>query len=766
MFYAYPDRPTEIGMTIEPAIQKINQTPNKITPWRALDICGQFIADKIQESISNEDIIIADITRLNFNVTYEIGFGIGLGKSILLTKNKSIRDGDITIREVGIFDTLGFFEYENSNDLYKFILEHKAKPIFEGVTRINTKAPVYLLDSKYKTEVSGRIIARIKKSKLTFRTFDPNESPRLSAYDAIKEVSESLGVVIPLQTSSMHDSLVHNIRAAFIAGLANGMNKATCIIQFGNDPIPIDYRDLAISYTNLDEINFVIADFANKVIEAFQEEPLGGNFTEGNTIKALDMGSSAAENEMRTLQSYYLKTDAYYRASRGEAQLVVGRKGSGKSAIFLQIRDNERSSGDNLVVDLKPEGYKLLKFKEQLLDYLEDGTFQHTIMAFWEYILLLELCQKILEKDKTLHLRRPELFYNYNKLEQLYRSEEYKTDGDFSERMSHLMNKIVEAYSKKFGKTLKERLSTPELTDLLYKNDIKELRENLINYLKQKKRIWLLFDNIDKGWPSTGLKREDLVIIRTLIDAARQLQRAFNKEKIDLFPVVFLRNDVYELLVAQTSDRQKESKVLLDWVDSDLLRQIIKLRIKASLDSSSDEFDQLWRSIIVSHYKGEESSQFLIERSLMRPRFLINLINQCKSFAVNLNHKKIEEEDIEKGLSSYSMDLLTDISYEIRDIFPAAENVLFNFIASRHQLTKDELMQSITNTVTEIEIAEKIVDLLLWYGFLGIRINQDIKYIYDVNYNMQILNGLIQKRNMEVIFEINPGFWPALFIND
>jgi hypothetical protein len=64
--------------------------------------------------------------------------------------------------------------------------------------------------------------------------------------------------------------------------------------------------------------------------------------------------------------------------------------------------------------------------------------------------------------------------------------------------------------------------------------------------------------------------------------------------------------------------------------------------------------------------KGEESSQFLIDRCLMRPRFLINLFGYCRGYAVNLGHQKIEPEDIDKGLKAHSDDLVRDIGQEIR----------------------------------------------------------------------------------------------------
>jgi hypothetical protein len=283
-----------------------------------------------------------DITTLNFNVTYEIGYAIGKGKRILLTKNKSISFDGVRIEDVGIFDTIGYQEYQNSSELQEFINNaEKLKPL-ETVGRLNRKAPVYLLDTPFKTDWSGRIVSRIKKAGYIFRNFDPNEQPRLSAYDAISQVSESYGVVVPLLSSTSAGYEIHNLRAAFIAGLADGMSKALCIIQNGDDPVPLDYRDfVSVSY-HPEDVNEIIAEFASNVAKAFQDSDDDKRIPERSFLKSLNLGATSAENEMRDLYSYYLETDQYLKALRGEAHLVVGRKGSGKSAIFLQIRDRER----------------------------------------------------------------------------------------------------------------------------------------------------------------------------------------------------------------------------------------------------------------------------------------------------------------------------------------------------------------------------------------------------------------------------------------
>jgi len=228
---------------------------------------------------------------------------------------------------------------------------------------------------------------------------------------------------------------------------------------------------------------------------------------------------------------------------------------------------------------------------------------------------------------------------------------------------------------------------------------------------------------------------------------------------------LFLRNDVYELLVKETSDRGKEAGVLLDWTDPDLLRELVRLRIVSNDINGDDSFESLWPKICISHYAGEESSQYLIERSLMRPRFLLNLISQCKSFAINLNHDRVLEEDLEKGLSAYSTDLLTDIGYEINDVENNVDDILYAFIGSRSVIKKGEIFSVLNEFGVNEKYFEKIFELLLWYGFIGLIIDGEPKYIYNFNYSMRLAAGMIKKKG-DIEYLINPAFWPALMIDD
>lgn len=767
-FFAYPGTPRAIGDSIETAITglKSHKPKQAFKSWRGLDIGGNEISAEVLDSIAIADVLVADITHLNCNVLFEIGFAIAKQKRAYLVRNSAV-EADSLHASLGITDTLGYVEYANSRELISVVngvVDFHPLPL--APTK-NAKAPLYLNLGKKKTEYESKIVSAVKKLRLYFRAFDPNETPRLSAIDAIRDISSSSGALIHFLPPEMADQRTHNLRASFLAGLAYGLELPCLFIQSGADQTPIDYRDLVDVCLHPSQYGELVAQFGPRVVEAMQT--IGGVSSKVHLtpLESLNLGASSAENELAYLGDYYLETDAFLRAKRKEVRLVTGRKGSGKTAIFFRLRDEMRSIRGNIVLDLKPDGYQLLKFKDAVLRAMAGGTVEHTLTAFWEYLLLLEICYKILENDQEYHKRDDRLYEPYQRLRALYIGDEYVREGDFAERLSGMLSHITEDFNVKFEGAADVALSAQQLTALLYRHDVSKLRSEVHGYLKYKGELWLLFDNIDKGWPTHGLKADDLVIIRSLMEATRKIERDLLRQKITAHSVVFLRNDVYELLVRETSDRGKETRANVDWTDGDMLREIIRRRIIFSGEIESEPaFEELWRKVVAPYVFSEESSQYLLDRCLMRPRCLIDLINHCKGYAVNLSHVKVQEDDIEKGLRAYSTTLLSEIGLEIEDVFPVYKDVLYAFISCEKLLTAQDVEDILLQySVVQADVP-KVIDLLLWFGFLGVMLDaHQVRYIYDVQYDAKILKAMARKRTDDgVTYQVNPAFWSGLLI--
>jgi hypothetical protein len=541
------------------------------------------------------------------------------------------------------------------------------------------------------------------------------------------------------------------------------MERSLLLLQHGEDPVPLDYRDLVSSFRFPNHIDEYVADFAASIGERFQATSPPLNTEPRTLLELLNLGASAAENELNDLAHYYLETDEFRRASRGEVRIVTGRKGAGKTALFAQLRDRKRRDRSKLVLDLKPEGFQLLKFRERVLDYLDEGSREHTITAFWEYLLLLEMCHKLLEKDKDAHMRDSRLFEPYRQMAEAYYSDDDVAEGDFSERMLALTQRIADDFDASRQGEQRVQLASGAVTELLHRHDVAHLRDQVATYLEIKNGVWLLFDNLDKGWPAQGITAADVLTLRSLIDAMSKIERAMGKRDIECHGVVFIRNDVFELLLDNTPDRGKVASIALDWTDADLLREVLRKRFiyGAEVDEGMS-FEDIWRRIAVPYVQGEESSQYLIERSLMRPRALIELVGYCRSHAVNLRHSRIELSDIEQGEDAYSSAQLENLNFELRDVYPSAGDLLYEFIGANETRSG-----TTTRATVEARVGEnwrELMELLLWYGFLGVvRDDNETSYIYSVKYDMKRLKALAFKRELgDTMFRINPAFWRAL----
>ena len=765
-FFAYPVHPDEIASTLRLAIARHNTLNNTISlePWEINDISGIPITNPIFEKISSAEYVAADITYLNENVAFEVGLAIGLNKRCLLFRSNSFEGDKDLAALVGVFDTLGYEEYCNSDHLSTLLLDRTAFDVIPITCQINHKAPVYIVEPSRRTDAFGILVSRVKKARWMYRSFNPGEDVRLAAMDAVRHVSQAAGVIAPLLAPDVIGQREHNIRAMFVAGLSTALEIPTLIVHTSEYIPPTDVRDLTKKFRHPDDIRDIVQEFSLSITEYTQRDDALLVNT-GNILSNLRVGDPTAENEMTTLSEYYLVTDDFQRALRGEVNLVVGRKGSGKTALFVQLRNAKRTNRQNVVIDLKPEGYQLIKLKERVLDHLAEGARQHLITAFWEYLLLLEITYKVLEKDQRVHLRDHRLTEQYTKLRELYGASDLTGEGDFSERLVKLSDHLSENYGAIFSKETNSRITIEQVTEILYKHDIKALFDLLGKYLSLKEEVWLLFDNIDKSWHVEGVTDTDIFVLRCLIDASRKLEREFRKRKIEFRSVVFVRDDVYTLLMEGSADYGKEMRATLDWSDKALLSQVLMRRISNSLDDGSNgNIPAIWNRIAVSHYCGETSIEYMIDRSLMRPRNLLKIFRYSLGYAINLGHERVEIEDIGRGVRTYSQDLITEVDRELTDVFPRARKLIYDFSEENSSFSNEELLTLVQLFGLDEAESQRVISFLLYYGIIGVqRASEDEPlYIYDVNYNIEVLRVRIRKWQDATRYVVNPALWPAL----
>ena len=254
----------------------------------------------------------------------------------------------------------------------------------------------------------------------------------------------------------------------------------------------------------------------------------------------------------------------------------------------------------------------------------------------------------------------------------------------------------------------------------------------------------------------------DVRLVRLLIEALNKMQRDLTRIDINFEFLVFLRNDIYELLIDETPDRGKEAQILIDWSDREQLKRVIFERMQYSLDENYSDFDTAWHTFFVPIINGQPSFDYLVNRCLMRPRFLIDLIENCISIAVNRGHLKVETDDILLACRQHSYYLISDFGYEIRDVSAVTHDIFYAFIGIGELVTEAEVTAALKDIGIPAEDHARVMELLLWYGFLGLALADDKKlFIYDLEYDFKRLKAQI-KDKAAVLYCINPAFIDGL----
>jgi hypothetical protein len=761
--FLFSNAPGSIAGAIEAAASHLNEGQDeRWDTWKHLDIGGRIIFCEICKAIRGADTVFADVTTLNFNLLFELGFCLGLNIPVIPIRDPSYSPDEKAFRTLGVLDTLGYVEFANATGLAHAVQDKVGRPpLGRPPKKTFRDAPLYVLKGPIDTEGVVRLMSTLETSALKFRSHDPDEQPRLSLHAHWKQVQGSYGVFAHLLSDNRPDHLAHNALCALLCGIALAEQKAVLMVQEEGGSQPIDYRDLVQTYDRPDQVPRLLEQPIATVFERMQEDGSGFEPPPIDLLSRIDLGAPAAENEVAGLGDYYVHAAPFNKALQGHSRLVVGRKGAGKTALFYAIRSAASRGHETLILDLKPQGHQFTRLREAVVAELSPGQQEHTIEAFWTFLLAAEVANKILNNPRELKTaeREPRQFERYEALQHAYFEHGLASAEDFSQRLLRQVDRLAKRFSEIDDVTVRT-----DLPELLFGGDLRSLVDAVAEYVAaEQPEVWLLMDNLDKGWPTRGASREDIIILGGLLDAARSLERQLERRGVNFRCLIFIRTDILERLDRFSSDRGKESLVALDGDDVEVFREILRKRICASTELDGD-FASVWSQVAAPTVGTRDSFGYMAERTLMRPRDMLVFVEQALEVATNRGHTKIDADDIRHAEVAYSETALLFLGYEIEDTAPALAESIYSFHSAPRQMKRKEVEDRLGAAGVPEEEVGSGLELLLWFGFLGIkrRIGGDEEFAYQAQFNLRKL--LHQVSSGDAVFVVHPGFRVALAI--
>jgi hypothetical protein len=129
---------------------------------------------------------------------------------------------------------------------------------------------------------------------------------------------------------------------------------------------------------------------------------------------------------------------------------------------------------------------------------------------------------------------------------------------------------------------------------------------------------------------------------------------------------------------------------------------------------------------------------------------------------VNRGAVYVSDDDVELALDEMSLYLISDFGFEVRDVSGIREDLFYLFIGCKDIITKDEILNILDNEISGIDI-DKMIQLLMWYGFLGVAKSDQRKiYIFDRGYDLRRLLADRDAKIEDTMYCVNPAFLRGL----
>ncbi len=332
-------------------------------------------------------------------------------------------------------------------------------------------------------------------------------------------------------------------------------------------------------------------------------------------------------------------------------RIVVGRRGAGKSAVFQHL-------GTSLhALERKHEDHTFRSTISLLEKDLHASSYAEATMVMrvaWRTRLLIEAAENALDWEVTRSspeapaLRKHLVEYSIKK---------HAEGGLFGvlAQLRALVSEHASIHAIDAPEQLVARVDEKRLTHLV--NDLlSSIRRDVI----------FAFDGLDEGWIGTPVATG---VIGGLVRACADLSARTQHVRT----IVFLRDSMLRSVAHADQDHARDiegSSIRLDWSWEALFKMLGgRLRVLLRLPHERSNA-VLWGRIVDGDLKGQDGFKLCLRRTLLRPRDLIQLINDAARNAAKHERDRILMEDIVASDTKWSNVRLDDLIKEYSDVFP------------------------------------------------------------------------------------------------
>ncbi len=709
-FFAYPGNPGMRSFSLE-LTNELRERGFDGVRWEDV-VSNDLLFSKVCDGIHANDLLLADITEPNANVLLEVGYALAVGRQPILLQNRNRHEWSRDLLQ-----TLESCYYETREDIHSYIAEYQANrdipdspnrrlPFLEDMGFYEDqeqRGTAYHLKPKILTDWISRAERVVRRSAFRLTAMDPSDSIYDEFIPQARQIQRASLILASFVSQNTIEWEQHNAHVALLTGFAIGLGKQVLVLH--EQPLApiLDLGSVSRTFDSEARVQEVVSSWIDSQTRLFVQETRdlqqrAHSRHQADRLRRVYLGHLDALQDTELLD-YFVPTKEFDDAIEGHRTIFIGRRGSGKSANFQAIRA-EISERTNIIdVEISPDDFQLERITGFLDQEIDLRNPQLIFQSIWNHILTTEVLKSLVERTDRLYYSPDDSIRN--SLRQIYDDSREYLELDFGSRVVATLSQVI-ASSPEMN--IDERQTVAEEAVKSLRNY--ELGTHLRDFADSEGiTYFIVADDLDKHWRPSTKQSIDLLI--GLIAEVSRMQQYFQHH---LKIVLFFREDIYDVLTRFDDDLPKRDIVRIEWTSTNLKRLVAeRLAARVNLDVQGD--DEIWSAIFPEQVGESMASEYILSRSLPRPRDVLNLCQKAIDQAQRNRHAYVTADDILDGERSFSEALFYSVTSEFRGLYPDLEEVLSEFIEAPQKMAWLEF-----EDISKRAIEENQAILANWIG--------------------------------------------------
>ena len=378
-----------------------------------------------------------------------------------------------------------------------------------------------------------------------------------------------------------------------------------------------------------------------------------------NLRKIDSFGGIDASND-EILLGAFEDHEAYKQAIKLARPLIIGRKGSGKSAIYKKVTSD--ANCDTRSLGFTFSDYPWEHHGKQKQSGVPD---EECYRESWKYFICLMLCQIVLrhKQDVSQETSAQQALADIER----FVIDSYGSPNPSLTRVFMPGQQIrLSGGISLFGAKGEARTIDIEALPTFYSEVNRNVMDCIFRCLPQAKRFYICFDELDIGFDPSNIDYAQRLV--GLIRAAKFTNESFKKQNIVGGVILLLRDDIWHTLRFEDKNKLTQDQVAeLRWSIEDgphCIKSLMERRFKELLGGGAS-----WE-VLFNEQRQMASFQskyrFICERSFLRPRDVIQYCNEVLSvYKARMDFSSFDNEIVREAEEPYSRYFMQELEDEL-----------------------------------------------------------------------------------------------------